>query len=78
MDSFVLGGTEVTQRRVQAARVVPALDVLKDGASKSDSRGPRALVNELSFDGGEKRFRYRIGPRRQLHLNATEEFRPSV
>ena len=40
MDSFVLGGTEVAERRVQPAGVVPALDVLEDGASKSCSRRP--------------------------------------
>jgi hypothetical protein len=59
VDSFVLGGTEVAKRRVQAARVEPALDVLENGASKSGSRGPRTFVNKLPFDGGEKRFRYR-------------------
>jgi hypothetical protein len=32
-DSFVLGRAEIAERRVQPARVVPALDVLEDVAS---------------------------------------------
>lgn len=53
VDSFVLGGAEVAERRVQSAGVVPALDVVADAAAKSCPRWPGASVDELSFDGGE-------------------------
>jgi hypothetical protein len=66
VDSFVLGGAQVAERRVQPAGVVPALDVLEDSASKSDPCGPRTRVDELAFDSGEKRFGHRVD-KRLLH-----------
>ena len=66
MGSFVLGGTEVAERRVQPAGVVPALDVLEDGASKSGSRSPCSRVDELSLNGGEERSATALSQRSSL------------
>ena len=47
MDRFVLGGTQVAERRVQPAGVVPALDVLEDRA-RSPARVGHARVSMSS------------------------------
>ena len=47
---------------MQSARVVPALDVLEDGASKSGSRRPSAGIDELALDGGEEALGHCIVP----------------
>ena len=62
MYSFVFGRAEVVERAVEAAHVVPALDVIEDGAAKSGPRRPCPSVDELALDGGEKRFGYCVVP----------------
>jgi len=62
VDSFVLSGAEVTERRMQPAGVVPALDVLEDRASKSSSGRPRTRLDEFALDGGKKRLGDRVVP----------------
>jgi hypothetical protein len=62
MGIFVLGETEVAERRMQSAGVVPTLDVLKDITSKSGSRRPCTGIDELTLDGGEKRFSHGVVP----------------
>lgn len=44
------------------ARVVPEVDVLRDGSLGLASRPPNALLFELDFDRGEETFRDRIVP----------------
>ena len=65
VDFFPLGGTAVVERAVEPADVVPTLDVVEDGTAKSLARRPCPGVDELSFDGGEKRFRHGVGLRRR-------------
>jgi hypothetical protein len=49
-----LGRTAVAERAVEALDVVPALDVVEDGAPQTFTSRPRPGLDELALDGGEE------------------------
>ena len=59
---FVAGGAEVAEGAVEAAGVVPAFDVVEDGAAEPGAGGPRAGVDQLAFDGREERLGHGVVP----------------
>jgi hypothetical protein len=58
---FELDGTAVAEGAVQPGAVVPG-DVLHDGPPGGCLGGPGLEVEQLAFDGGEKRFRKGVVP----------------
>lgn len=61
-ECFVIRGTAVAEGAVQAARVVPALDVLEDGTAKPRPGLPRTCVDQLALDGGEEALGHGVVP----------------
>jgi hypothetical protein len=59
---FVLVRADVAEGRVQPAGVVPALDVVEDGAVESCSGWPGPIVDEFALDGGEEGFGHGVIP----------------
>ncbi len=57
MPCLPLGRAQVAEGAVQAAGVVPALDVVEDGPAKFGDAAPGPGGDQLSFDGGEEGFR---------------------